>query len=191
MVTTVFLSRRAVLHLHFWLDLVGQDQVLRLGNHQGKMSTSYIYIYSRNFLLHVLISLCFFSKSYGAPRELKSPESRCQDDIQKGLQLREIDVGLTFRSGFQDRLFQTKAEQVDAIMSLHTYVGHSSCFIILAPMQHHHESNEFLSFSSWRNRGWCQFELATAMLLGTKPVLLISSKGAVMHLFHRTSVEAI
>ena len=38
-----FLSRRAVLHLHFWLDLVGQDQVLRLGNHQGKMSTLYIF----------------------------------------------------------------------------------------------------------------------------------------------------
>lgn len=87
---------------------------------------------------------------------------------------------------FQDRM-KTKAEQVDAIMSLHTYVGHSSCFMILAPVQHHHESNEILSFSYWRNRGWCQFELATAMLLGTKPVLLISSKGAVMHLFHRNS----
>ena len=155
----------------------------------------------------MLISLCFFSKSYGTPR-FKVPSCRCQDDIQKGLQLREIDVGGMKKTHLptadehgitaylserlkQDRLFQTKAEQVDAIMSLHTYVGHSSCFIILAPMQHHHESNEFLSFSSWRNRGWCQFELATAMLLGTKPVLLISSKGAVMHLFHRTSVEAI
>jgi len=93
---------------------------------------------------------------------------------------------LIFWSVLQDRL-KTKAEQVDAIMSLHTYVGHSSCFMILAPVQHHHESNEILSFSSWRNRGWCQFELATAMLLGTKPVLLISSKGAVMHLFHRNS----
>lgn len=79
----------------------------------------------------------------------------------------------------------TKAAQLDAIMSLHAYVGRSSCFTILAPTQHHHESAQLLSYRSWRSRGWCQFELATAMLAGTKPVLLVSSKGSVMHLFHR------
>ena len=112
---------------------------------------------------------------------MKSPTKNADENVQKETQ--KISF---FGAFFEDRM-KTKAEQVDAIMSLHTYVGHSSCFMILAPVQHHHESNEILSFSSWRNRGWCQFELATAMLLGTKPVLLISSKGAVMHLFHRNS----
>lgn len=111
---------------------------------------------------------------------MKSPTKNADENFQKKAK------NLIFWSVLQDRI-KTKAEQVDAIMSLHTYVGHSSCFMILAPVQHHYESNEILSFSSWRSRGWCQFELATAMLLGTKPVLLISSKGAVMHLFHRNS----
>ena len=36
-----------------------------------------------------------------------------------------------------------------------------------------------------RRRGWCQFELAVNILLGTKPVLLISSETAVKHLCFR------
>ena len=38
---------------------------------------------------------------------------------------------------------------------------------------------------AFSRRGWCQFELAVNILLGTKPVLLISSETAVKHLCFR------
>lgn len=79
---------------------------------------------------------------------------------------------------------QLDGEFTNAVMSLHTYVADSSFFVILAPCQHH-EKGHLMSYGSWKSRGWCQFELAVNILLGTKPVLLISSETAVKHLCFR------
>eukprot|EP00913_Durusdinium_trenchii_P000887 g825.t1 len=64
-----------------------------------------------------------------------------------------------------------------AVMSLHTYVAHCSFFVVLAPIQYH-TSGRLMSYSSWKSRGWCQFELAVNGLLGsgTKPVLNVDTK---------------
>lgn len=72
---------------------------------------------------------------------------------------------------------QVQREMLSAVMSLHTYVAHCSFFVILAPVQYH-ESGRLMSYSSWKSRGWCQFELAVNGLLGcgSKPVLQVDSK---------------
>eukprot|EP00913_Durusdinium_trenchii_P000976 g901.t1 len=60
----------------------------------------------------------------------------------------------------------------DAIRSLHTYVAHSSFFLILAPAQHH-EKGRLMDYTSWKSRGWCQFELTVNVLMGGRHVRLM------------------
>lgn len=72
---------------------------------------------------------------------------------------------------------QVQEDMRAAVMSLHTYVAHCSFFVVLAPIQYH-TSGRLMSYSSWKSRGWCQFELAVNGLLGsgTKPVLNVDTK---------------
>jgi len=67
----------------------------------------------------------------------------------------------------------------DAIRSLHTYVAHSSFFLILAPAQHH-ELGRLMDYTSWKSRGWCQFELTVNVLMGGHaPVIMVQGLGSV------------
>lgn len=67
----------------------------------------------------------------------------------------------------------------DAIRSLHTYVAHSSFFLILAPAQHH-EKGRLMDYTSWKSRGWCQFELTVNVLMGGRaPVIMVQGLGSV------------
>lgn len=74
---------------------------------------------------------------------------------------------------------QQQQEQLrEAIESLHTYVAHSSYFLILAPVQHH-EQGRLMDYSSWKSRGWCQFEFTVNVIMGAKPVFLVQGLRAV------------
>eukprot|EP00435_Cladocopium_sp_Y103_P066699 s393_g29.t1 len=67
----------------------------------------------------------------------------------------------------------------DAIRSLHTYVAHCSFFLILAPAQHH-ELGRLMDYTSWKSRGWCQFELTVNVLMGGHaPVIMVQGLGSV------------
>ncbi|CAE7367239.1 Ank2 [Symbiodinium microadriaticum] len=80
-----------------------------------------------------------------------------------------------------DELAEQQRQLKDAVMSLHTYVAQSSFFAVLAPAQNH-ENGRLMNYMSWKRRGWCQFELAVNVLLGTNPVLHIASKNIARHM---------
>jgi len=80
-----------------------------------------------------------------------------------------------------DELAEQQRQLKDAVMSLHTYVAQSSFFAVLAPAQNH-ENGRLMNYMSWKRRGWCQFELAVNVLLGTNPVLHIASENIVRHM---------
>eukprot|EP00929_Paragymnodinium_shiwhaense_P076247 TRINITY_DN39169_c0_g1_i7.p1 TRINITY_DN39169_c0_g1~~TRINITY_DN39169_c0_g1_i7.p1 ORF type:complete len:643 (-),score=59.91 TRINITY_DN39169_c0_g1_i7:81-1949(-) len=55
-----------------------------------------------------------------------------------------------------------------AVDSIPAYIEQSEFFFILAPRCQRAETNEELSYQSWRSRGWCRAERAARMLMTSK-----------------------
>ena len=64
---------------------------------------------------------------------------------------------------------------VNAIRSLPSFVERSDLMLILAPVvKHRHRADGYVcNYISWRTRGWCRLELASALLARTSPRIMV------------------
>ena len=71
-------------------------------------------------------------------------------------------------------LAQTVADLSLAVLSIPYYIGKCQQFIVVAPPLIHSDKKELCDTVSYKNRGWCRFEMvAWALLSGGQHIIVI------------------
>lgn len=86
---------------------------------------------------------------------------------------------------------ETRAQQIQAILSIPSYCVQSEVFLVLCPALLHCSTGLELDYMSWRSRAWCRAEAVVRMLTTRKNVSILVVKSAVQAIYVMNGVNVI